>query len=271
MPTLKRDEIDRLVKAHFEDRMRDINELLYCFAQDDAVDLEDEADGAEQREAELRQAAAERKYGPGTRQIAKDVAANAGYPDLGPSQEQFDWLCDGVVRAEVEAYRIFQANLRGRFEDTRPIDPLFTGADYRQMPPLPGDGDEQSRPTVKLISLRYVQQKSKHDWVQKTINENKRVLAWFRELVGSEKDIKAVTADDVRMFRDAMLDLPTNFSKAAPYKGKTLKQVLDLGTNEKKIAKKTAQKYLLNLKSFLNWCVDEGYLPQTPAEKSRSN
>jgi len=94
--------------------------------------------------------------------------------------------------------------------------------------------------------------------------EWKRAIELLVQMIG-DKPIDAVSGDDVRAFKDALLLMPTSMSKRYP--GKTLPEVIELtrasGTVER-VAAATITKYLNAVKSVFSWAVANRYLAASP-------
>jgi len=265
MPILKQEEIDRLVRGYFEERMLDANELLFCFSHDPDIDHAEEAIGFQDALERLKREAIVRSFSGFVAHDARKLAEKAGVPNLPRHTEEFENLCHGVQRALIEENRILLANLTGDFPNSAPKDPLFEGLNYQSLPPLPDEEPVSKDLSVDALARKFCDYKGKHEWAPKTLGDYQRVLGWFKELVGAEKIVTNITVDDVRAFRDVILRLPSNLSKSKKYQGLPLLEVAKLETEEKCIGPKTARKYLHNLKTFLNWCVDEQYIAKNPA------
>ena len=181
--------------------------------------------------------------------------------------EEFDALCNAVLRARIEALRIYAAKLSGRYDETAPRDPLFKVPEGLEKPPIvspPG-------PSLTELADRYCEFKSKHEWVAKSAADNRRILGLFIELSGKERPINSLGDEDIRGYRDALMVMPANFTKR---KGATREQLLALlkqvpGKSGNIVSKPTAQKYFDKLRAFLKWCADEGYIDKTPGKTVR--
>jgi integrase len=87
----------------------------------------------------------------------------------------------------------------------------------------------------------------------------------FIDLVG-DKLINHVVKTDIEKFRNGLLLLPRDFTKKAHLKGKPAFQAISINaalpTAEKSpvISKNTRRKYFGFVKTFFNWCKEEGHL-----------
>jgi len=267
MPNLTKDKIDSLLQGYFEGLFSKAEELAVMLPDDPDIDLSFEIDGLRSEQTSLKKRIGERDYDNVTQHDAQELITTNGYAAPGLSNEEFDAVCNGILRAKAEQCRILRAMLRGEYEDTEPIDPLFKSVTSPGLPLVPGEKSPPHSSTVLSVIQRYCDLKSIHDWVPKTRDENERILGWLAELIGSEKKIKAVTLDDVREFRDVLIKLPANFSKSKEFKGMSLREISQIPGDQPKMSVGTTRKYFSCVKSFLSWCEDEGEIASNPAQK----
>jgi integrase len=179
------------------------------------------------------------------------------------------------TRAQIEHHRIYAASLQGRYDEVAPRDPLFANLQKAAVSPEPILGVEQglSKPprplTVRDAVQRYINFKRDREWVHKTYLDTKRVLDLFMELSGADRPLDQIQTPDVQAFRDALLKLPTNYTKRPETRDLTVRQILDLPNSLGGLSAKTGTKYLDLLRSFLRWCVAEDALKMVPGEKTR--
>lgn len=87
---------------------------------------------------------------------------------------------------------------------------------------------------------------------------------WF----GKDRQLISMTKQDVRSFKDMLILMPKNYSKAEGYKTLTLKEVIDKSKENKNIVYNsliTQKKYFSLVKAFFQWTVEDGYLEASPA------
>jgi integrase len=264
MPPLGKDKIEHLIRAFFSDLLSKANEHAYLIPQDDMVDRKAEGKALEGDQDRLHDQIASQGYDGATRAEAKELLAPFG---AGTSNEDFDTICNGILRAKLEQTRILAAMLRGAYQNTVPIDPLFEGIKSPGLPPLPGEEASKSALSVSMAVKKFCVLKSKFDWTNKTHIEVRRVLDWFIDFVGQERKTSTITTDDLKEFRDALLSLPASFSQSKKYKGMNFREAAKAGTEGKTLSAASAVKYLGGVKGFFAWCEDEGYVPINPAQK----
>lgn len=173
-----------------------------------------------------------------------------------------------MLRAEREAARLLAVLLEGKLEETESVDSLFRGIDTLKLPHLEDHdrdgellGDERS---FSALMLHYSgQMKATGRWAESAQQENTRALSWFAMEFGSHKAIEGFTQADVREFRDLLMRLPPNFSKLKKYSGMKPSEIVN-NFDGAPLAQKTQLKMFTAVKAFFQWCVNEGYLSESP-------
>ena len=148
---------------------------------------------------------------------AHALAAARGYDfDQLPAARQLD-LLDGVARAFIEQQRLLLLRLDDRLSPFQPIDPLFAGEINVTASPLPppvamafdvkGVG-----PSVGDAIWVYLKSGEKK-WTDKTLASRKVRLGYLEQHLGSGTALSAVTADDIREFRDGICRMRRNHGR----------------------------------------------------------
>ena len=263
MPDLNPDVIKGLIRSYFQKCLNTAEEVAYLAPQDQAVDLAFEAEETLAESDRLRKLLVAHDYDPVTRNEADDVLAQVGASRKSVGLEQFDKVCNGVLRARIETRRILAAKLRGEYAQAISVDPLFVGMEETGMPPLPGGAPVEVR-SLGAVANRYCAMKKDKEWVGKTYLDHRRVLNLVIELVGEKRPVATLGLDDVRLVRDSLMELPSNYMKSKAMQGVPLKEVLASNAKGEPISLKTQIKYFSMFRTFLKWCVDEGYLGAMP-------
>jgi integrase len=256
MPELSQETIERLARRYFQQQLGSTEEWAYLIPSDPAVDQAFEAQDSLDEAERLRTSLAQRRYDAITKGAAAEALSAEGLDrnDL----ETFDQLCAAILRARIEAHRIYAAKLRGRYDEIAPRDPLFAGLVSTAMPGLPGVPQELSDRSITCLTQKYLDLK-RPGWAPKTRLDNKRVLDLFAEVVGSSRPIDTIGKDELRAHRDVLLHLPKNYTKRKANTGQSIHAIIKSGGKDV-IQKPTITKYLTRTYAFLDWCVDEGYV-----------
>ncbi|MGE5548236.1 MAG: DUF6538 domain-containing protein [Solirubrobacterales bacterium] len=264
MPDLTQDAIRGLIQSYFQRCLDNSEEIARLAPSDGELDIGFEVSEMQSEAQRLGKALATRNYDPFTEMEAREVLGQVGLSRAQVDAEQFDALCNGVLRARIEDRRILVAKLLGQYDRTAPADPLFAGM-IATMPPLPGEEKAGER-TLAVLADRYCEQKRDKEWVGKTYLDNRRVVNLVIDLVGAGRTVSSLGIEDVRKVRDTLEKLPGNYMKSKAMQGKTMDEVL-AANHGKPLAPKTQDKYFTMFRSFLNWCIGEGYLATMPGPK----
>ncbi len=214
-----------------------------------------------------------RDYSTEIRRGAEEAMAQAGghFGDLTPNEKQ--QLLEGVARATIEYVRYTRFRQASALDPYEASDHLFERSSGLQAsalaaprqalaPSAPrrgGSGGEVGE-LIQLYLKKGVETgtTARGQWKPKTRDEKAKSLKWFAELVGPVTDVREITPDHVRKFRDAVDGLKKGSSASA-----TLKE------NHTSIAKNriqpdTALKLFGFAKEFLGWLAQDGYLDEAP-------
>ena len=264
MPELTPQVIERLLKDYFAKGLGDFRDTLELATTDPSSGFEPEAEleFIVSELPQLKQRLVKRDYDSLTQVEAKKSTEAAGYDVPGKNSDNWDVLCHGILRARTEQFRIFAAMLNGNYDDVEPKDPLFKAPAAAVMGQIGGSITGHSE-TIKELANKYLKLKESV-WVKKTQLDNKRVLGWFMELVDADKPITSVTKAHVGMYRDLLMNLPKNYTKAKKFEGLSVTEAVKAGEDAPKISLRTASKYLSMFKGFQNWCVEEEHLLTAP-------
>ena len=263
MPDLTQEQITKVLRGFLENELSKSAQSAFLLPQEGTVDLNEQIMHFQDALSDMREKLAQQAFDPACQNQAQALIKSTGSSAADVSGLQLSLVCAGVLRAQIENFRVMVAMLKGKYDEATPLDPLFKGIDVPPLPALPGVKSVAVSETVSSLATKFLHLKGAHDWVPKTRRDNERVLEWFKEIAGPEKPIKALAIEDVRAFRDVLLRMPANYSKSKKHAGKSLKEVAETSDGER-LAIKTARKYFENLKTFLKWCVGEGYIDKIP-------
>jgi uncharacterized protein DUF6538 len=186
MPELSQKTIQELARRYFEQQLSSTEELAYLIPSDPAIDRAFEAQNSMDEAEGLRTSLAERRYDAITKGAAAEALSSESLTPKDLSFENFDQLCASILRARIEAHRIYAAKLRGSYYETAPRDPLFAGLCSTAMPGLPGMPQELSDRSIASLTQKFLDLK-RPGWAPKTRLDNQRVLDLFAEAVGGSR------------------------------------------------------------------------------------
>ncbi|WP_149710475.1 site-specific integrase [Campylobacter concisus] len=77
------------------------------------------------------------------------------------------------------------------------------------------------------------------------------------------KDIAAISRDDLLKFRNTLALIPTKLNQKAKYKDKSLEQIIHIGKNDPKLSQVTIQKYMIRVIQFFKYCYNSDYISKS--------
>lgn len=99
---------------------------------------------------------------------------------------------------------------------------------------------------------------SKGPWGETSLSVNQKILGWFAEFVGPQTDVRSITEDHGRGFRDALRKVKLGTHSKTPFaKAMTSKP-------EEAISSATAANQFGYLKTFFDWLHADCYIKQVP-------
>ena len=77
------------------------------------------------------------------------------------------------------------------------------------------------------------------------------------------KEITAISRDDLLKFRNTLALIPTKLNQKAKYKDKSLEQIIHIGKNNPKLSQVTIQKYMIRVIQFFKYCYNSDYISKS--------
>lgn len=271
MPTLQPTDIAAIAQRFYATLIAE-HRLPGAVASEDIDGFEYHQSGyAQERVRYLEDQIERRDYTDETRFAADRALAmvDRRFKDLSMNEQQ--QVLESVARTLAEHVRFTRFRQKTGLDPYTPADPLLREpmqlsaalpapvSAPTQAPRRGGSGGQIG----ELISL-YLETgasrgtTARGPWRPKTRDEKAKSLKWFAEAVGATTDVRDITAEHIRQFRDAIYSL-----KRGAAGTKSLKE------NETSIAKlridaNTANKLFGFSKEFLNWLAQDGYLDDAP-------
>ena len=255
MPELSDEAVSALARSELEGQLAAICKGADSAAKEGPDEMKFQQIASEEHTNDLKRQLKFREFEKAIVEAAKFGAEKMGVTPEDLNQEQLHLICAAVARAWCERNRLYERLIQGDFAGAIPQDPLFKGIALPLSPKAAGDISIAKYHSLKSIIDRYIDTKSKTDWVAKTRADNKRALDRFANLIGPETSLKSITKDHARTYRDALLQLI-----ATPY----VVNKKENDSQQETISNTTARKYFGFIKSFFRWCVEEGWLDADP-------
>lgn len=262
---LTKEKVDELIQWYFSENYEDSDTLLGMDMERQDVDLSGELVDETEWKAKLTSEIVSRKYSLVTVSDAEELLELHGMEK--PNKGVLWWeLLHGIARARYELYRIYIETIKGNFHERAIKDHLFINELPTHSSELitPLNNSDKSSNTVAALIDKYVTKKSKSGWTNKTIEENTRCLVWLEGILGS-KDLKSVSKENMRNFRDMIELIPKNYMKKPKLKNLPIQEAVKVNNGKDVISSATAYKYWGVVCSFMNWAKKEGYFDNLPS------
>ena len=173
-----------------------------------------------------------------------------------------DWisLARHMMRAEIEALQRTLERDRGDYTG-QPADPLVK--------PATGNRREVAKPGETIMEVFEIfARENKNGVASDRLNQARRDIGTFVELVGASFPIDKITKVEVREWKQLLVKYPVKATETKVFSGMNIRQIVK--ENEKVgkpvLADRTVNRYLSSLGAFLSWAVDNGYLDKNPTE-----
>ncbi|WP_338666818.1 site-specific integrase [Pseudodesulfovibrio methanolicus] len=101
-------------------------------------------------------------------------------------------------------------------------------------------------------------------WTLKTVDEYEAVYSLFLRIV-SDMPVGSLSYPVMREYKQTLLRLPPNMNKSPLYRGKTVKQILNMKIR-KSLSPSSINKALTRVSSLFKWAVKNGYIQANWAE-----
>jgi len=265
MSGINPEQVKQLVRDYFVQQWQKTNDDYWMIARDTVLDKIDEADNSVEKIAELREELASNQFSNYTHHVAQDIIKTAGLK-INVGHDEFTEVCQGILRAHIQARTILIAKLKGMHESAYPADRLFSDLNDPGLPRIETDASTAPA-TINASELQnainaYIERVTFEGMGAKGINEKKRTLSWLIELLdGPKRTLPSITPDDIRSVRHVIERLPKSFSIRDAYKGKPLKELAALGLPEaERVDNATAVKQFNAVGTFFKWTQEEGLL-----------
>lgn len=142
----------------------------------------------------------------------------------------------------------------------RDSSPLPTTLPQPHRAPVSPAEPPSNGPTLAALSKLYIEEgKRGGTWRQGSIDDVERALEDLFELMGDMPAV-AFDAQQARLLKERLSRCPQYFGLRPEFKGKTLRQVVESGSEYKTITAVTVNNRLRKLTAFMNWCKANGYV-----------
>jgi integrase len=166
----------------------------------------------------------------------------------------------GILRAEIEALERAIERDQGNYAG-EPRDSIVKAKGAPRISPAP-DGE-----TILEIFAIY-RSENPRGVKPDTLNQARRDIGWFVDLVGDQMPVTAITKKSVREFKALLTKFPVKGSEITAFAGMNFPQIVAANENVGKptLTNRTINRYLASVSAFCRWLVSNGYLDVNPVE-----
>jgi integrase len=263
---LTRDQIRQLAEAYLHNTLRRHEE--------DRIQGNGNPQGPGELQHRLAQSADDAKflksalsyslYGGYTDEVAAYLANVHGITADNESPE-FKQLTRSIIQKKIEVIRVESERLQGNYEngyDDRPLSVPVVVPDAVPTAPLM----EAPGLLISECIEKYVADCHRAGRARPQSIEDYAAACLLLQDYLYNKEMKAVSRDDIRAFHDALERLPANMNKKKEYRDKNIHEVLAMDIpSEERLGDTTISKLLSRVTTLLSWAEQEGILPRNPA------
>ncbi|MBB5092596.1 integrase [Pseudochrobactrum saccharolyticum] len=262
MAQIPLDRIHSVAQAYFQERLTKALELCLDLPSDVDVDLNFEIQGSLERISALKSMMKKHRYDDSVELDARALLEKTG--NEGPADDALTYIRRLVARAMILQNEYLVQELSGGTYNGAPDDSVFRGIGPGA---LPEDGDIATDHDLSIrTAIESFMALKDTVWVPKTKADYKRCLLLASDVIGADRPLSSVKADDIRKVRDVLMSMPANAFKTYVVSGQSLKKIITDNADGSKLAFKTREKYFTMIRTFFKWAVDEEKLAQMPGK-----
>jgi len=210
--------------------------------------------------------------------IADRVLSAAGIT-LAPSSIDFQKVCAELLKASKLLSEVWIARHQGDYgrtnaqvvaEAVAKVDVTLSAQVEvcETAPPPASQANQKKNLLTKVINEYSTEKKNAGKWTPKTEQENMACYRLFLAWAGQGIMVEDITAKLMREYKAALQQLPANMEKSPQYRGKTIKELLqmaDQGQIPTVMGIATINKNLNRVSTILAYAVKNGYINFNPA------
>ncbi|MCT4627242.1 site-specific integrase [Halodesulfovibrio sp.] len=116
---------------------------------------------------------------------------------------------------------------------------------------------------LKDVVHKFCAENERENWTEKSAQEARANLQLFLDFAGEKVACSEINHDLVNSYKEALLKLPANRGKVVKYRGKSIKQLLNMNCTPMSLT--TANKHLGKLSGLLSYAQRHGYVKENYA------
>lgn len=185
--------------------------------------------------------------------------------DLSAASPDFDFLIQQLSRCGMDLFRKAVETLQNPILDFQPSRSTCDLLKSRQERAKEGEG------IMYLFDVYAAQRRSEGRKGDDTLRQDRIAVLGFAEFIGASRNLRSVTAVEVREWRNTMAALPVGYRKRKDFSGLSMRQAVELTAKVggKKPSLLTVNKNLSGLSSFFVWAKREGHAENNPCDGLR--
>jgi len=194
---------------------------------------------------------------PDTKEIMDELLKSEGLA-LDPDSHQYRQVAEVALKATIEALKMQQQRLLGKFDPQPNSDVLPTAGE----PPKPATKTDNAVSFDELVE-KFLAENSK-TWKLSTLNKYVEGLALCGDILGQNIQAASIDKGSVRSIKEVLSVLPPNRTKTHP--DLSLDKVIEIAkrADGPKISPSTCNAYLTALSSLMTWACKQGYAETNP-------
>jgi integrase len=175
---------------------------------------------------------------------------------LDPASPSFDYLCQTLMRARIQAYRNELRRLEGSFSPDPAHDPLFG---------LQAPKRANVAATLGDLRARFEEEREGR-WSASTRKNYSIIFRVLEEVCGIDTPLEAIDRDFCRNVRKQLIGLPAHYQKSPSTRGRSIADAIEIAKNEKMptISAATINNHLNKLGAILRYGRDQGWITGNP-------
>jgi integrase len=169
-------------------------------------------------------------------------------------------LSRNIMRAEVEALERAIERDHGNYAG-EPRDSIVKDTNTPRIAPAP-----QGETILDIFAIYRAE--NPRNVTEDTLNQARRDLGWFVDLVGDHMPVTAFNKKNVRDFKALLIKFPVRGSEINVFEGLSFPQIVQANEKHGKqvLKNRTVNRYLASVSAFCKWLVSNGYLDTNPVE-----
>ena len=194
-----------------------------------------------------------------------DFLASTGL-DVTEDTPLYKYVHRELLKLEQAAIKIEQERQYGNYNTPTELS-ILNAYPAAENPTI--EDKEDSKSLSETIEQYITENVSDGNWKPATLKEYKAHLALFEEIMG-DCLMSDLNHETTRAFFDKIKKLPSNRKKVAPYRDKSISELLKMDIPDAAlVTAKTVNNFMTSLSAFYNWCVPREYMPQDFSKKMR--